>query len=263
MQQAIELASDLDMDWLISNLDIDEALVITKQAGSMLSGVPSDIDQFVLLNHEVVPESPESCDYFRCCTLAKQNPAVVCIATSEVERCLQFWEARVVAVGAALPQGSTRGGLFCAYANGKSVVRVAACRSKGACPAGSHCWQFLGDATSGSKTSEIVPGIDRVTLDPSEACILHYPNCGGAADFLRKYGARQGEQWNTLPFHRCCQSAQLDGAGALAQLFDNCVLLRDPAEAERQIAAGICIRVRSVQDACKWEEHSRFLETMD
>ncbi|CAE8606653.1 unnamed protein product, partial [Polarella glacialis] len=130
---------------------------------------------------------------------------------------------------------------FCAYANGKSAVRVAAARSDGAFPLGSHRWELPGSVS-------VVEG--QGVIDPAEACILHYANCGGEADFVRKYGGRAQESWNSLPFHQLCQRAHLTGGAALRELYKVAVILEDQAEVEQQLSAGVCARITHVRDAC-------------
>lgn len=259
-ERALVLADDMGIDWLLCNLDIDEALVSSRCVGEILAGAPSEAYQLVFLNHEIVPEVSEPEDYFLSCTLAKRNPSLLTTnaAQEETKRCIDCWMSRLSAAELKL-QGNYQkqrterraSSHFYAYANGKSAVRVAACRANGAFPLGSHSWHVpvtscTDDIDDGSRTEAALG----VAFDPAEACILHYSNCEGLAGFTLKYGARVHEQWSKLPFHRLCQLAQLEGESALRWLFETVVLVTDAKEAERQVDAGVCARIVNVRDAC-------------
>jgi len=87
----------------------------------------------------------------------------------------------------------------------------------------------------------------------ADACILHYNNCEGAAGLARRYGWRKGESWNQLRMHTLCQSLHGKDPGVLGDLFANGLLAtdEDAREVEAQIKVGVCLRIRSVQKACR------------
>eukprot|EP00928_Gymnodinium_smaydae_P073280 TRINITY_DN56516_c0_g1_i1.p1 TRINITY_DN56516_c0_g1~~TRINITY_DN56516_c0_g1_i1.p1 ORF type:complete len:531 (+),score=152.94 TRINITY_DN56516_c0_g1_i1:92-1684(+) len=305
MQRSLEIVAELGMDWLLCNLDVDEAVVVPSCSsaagsngaggiGALLARLPADVVQAVVLNHEAVPETSEETDYFHTCTLVKLNPNSVSAATPEEQRCLAFWRRRIVAAsvrGAASAEkqeenenkadaavaDTTMARLhFAAYANGKSAVRVGACLERCAAPLGSHRWRVPEDTEKQREDTETGMDLEAVqsgaaaavlaeALDPEEVFILHYSNCEGVKGFSRKYSARVGEQWNTLPHHRLCQDAARAGAGAEAALrrtYEEAVALTDLEEIERQVASGICRRFYDVREACSQLNRAR-MDRMD
>lgn len=263
MQRALDLAASLEIDWLICNLDIDEALVARMSIGETLACVPADIDQLVILNHEVVPETHSRQDYFELCTFTKRNPSdVVAEATEEklnqaegaderrkaVMRCIDFWATRAHKAQVELEGAcARRGAHFLAYTNGKSAIRVGRCRDGRAYPLGSHRWQLPGISLNGPEP----------LLEPRDCHIMHYVFCGGLESFTERYQARKGESWNTSGFHCLCQRALSKSPEALGSLFRSVVMLPDTdngAEEQRQLESRLCYRSNAVRDALVWTD---------
>jgi len=262
MERCLALAEAQDIDWLLCNLDADEAFLCAKGhvVGELFAAVAPAIWQLQVLNHEAAHEEPEpSADFFLNCTLFKRSQLQLGESpTDEQRRCMTFWGARTaVAANAAaaavtprkgegvLAGGSGRAifrpteGYFTGYFNGKYAVRVAACREVGAYPEDIRCWS--------------VPDAAVARLDPEEACILHYHNCQGAAGLLRKYGARTEERWNNTKFHSLCQQLYAAGCNALDGLLKTGLVLSDDdgGEVAAQLTAGVLMRITNVRDACR------------
>jgi len=248
MERCIALARAQRIDWLICNLDVDEAFVCSGRAGECFGSVPDSLSEVQILNHEAVPETAEdAADYFRSCTLFKRCPYLL---SSKKEGYMKFWSDRASAAGTKLAFTQLgdmrwkRGGgalelYFTGYSHGKAAVRVAACHSQAVLPLGPHRWDVAASATARAKTAD--------------ACILHYNNCEGAAGLVRRYSGRKGESWNQLRMHTLCQCLYGSSPDSLASLFTDGLLITqdDMREVEAQVAAGVCLRIRTVQKACE------------
>jgi len=251
MERCLELAETHECDWLLCNLDADEALMCMQSIGELFAAVPTDVWQLQIVNHEAVLETSEpTVNFFHECTLFKRNPLLLMESkgrSDEQKRCMDFWGKKVAAAAAEVnsawgePAGVSlrpSDGYFSAYFIGKSAVRVSEALAAGALPAGPHDWTLPERCTA--------------RVDPEEACILHYSNCQGAAGLVRKYSARTAERWNKIEFHNLCQSLYSAGHAALEDLIRRALVLReeDNDEVAAQLAAGVCMRIAKVRDAC-------------
>eukprot|EP00747_Dinoflagellata_sp_TGD_P104555 gnl/TRDRNA2_/TRDRNA2_169273_c1_seq2.p1 gnl/TRDRNA2_/TRDRNA2_169273_c1~~gnl/TRDRNA2_/TRDRNA2_169273_c1_seq2.p1 ORF type:complete len:710 (-),score=120.65 gnl/TRDRNA2_/TRDRNA2_169273_c1_seq2:151-2280(-) len=279
--RALSMAELLGMDWLLCNLDADEAFVICPEGedanqfhplrvSELLAAVPQDFWQVVFSNHEAVPPSAElrsswkpGTDFFYQCTFFKRNPMLLQDVGSaeEQESCLNFWFTRAKAIfetlGKAggketgwarpvLPPQKPLAALFTAYVNGKSAVRVSQCRYLEAWPVGAHRWTAHVEKVSDDGIVQ-----HAAIVAPQDACLLHYPYCEGPSGVARKYQARTMEQWNSIEFHMLCKRAYELGSEAVGKFYEALALSeRDEEEVERQLAAGVCLRVTRASDAC-------------
>lgn len=251
MERCLEMAHEHGLDWLFCNLDADEAFLCRGGVGDLFRTVPPEIWQLQVVNHEAVLESrAPPADFFQNCTLFKRNPLLMMEAkgrSEEQKRCMDFWGNRVVAAATETqtllgedPANALRpsDGYFSAYFIGKSAVRVGECHTAGLVPAGPHDWPVYDFGTA--------------RADPDSACLLHYVNCQGASGLIQKYSARTAERWNKIEFHNLCQRAYAHGSSVLEGLITNSLVLHeaDADELEAQLAAGVCMRITKVRDAC-------------
>lgn len=267
MQRCMQLAEARGVEWLLCNLDADEAFVCNDPVGTLLAAAPPDVWQVQVLNHEAVPEEAAlaSTDFFCGCTLFKRNALLLTQPTEEQKSRMRFWGERVVTAAAEIQASKgiaqatkmrSAEGYFTGYVNGKSAVRVAMCRSAGALPETPHRWRLPGEERRGWRApGEAASGAREpysARADPEVACILHYQNCQGVEGLVRKYSVRAAETWNPIEFHRLCQQMYTLGSGALAELIKRGLIISkdEEEEVDAQVAAGICLRLTRVRDAC-------------
>lgn len=241
MERSLALAEEKEIDWLICNLDADEALLCSGQAGYMFAHAPDNVLELQLVNHEAVPEAAAAYeDCFLHCTLFKRNPFLLDRKSPTVRRCIEFWGQKALDV----TQDSAREAprpvdmYFTGYDHGKAAIRVPACRSQAILPSGAHRW-------------DVYEGFSAV-VDSTEVCILHYNNCQGDAGIARKYSARVDERWNPIRFHKICQELFQAGDGTLRQVLQGVAVQEgEQDEVQAQLDAGVCLRSARVRDACR------------
>lgn len=241
--RCLTLASEHNIDWLLCNLDDDEAFFCSSPVGELLCSVPVEYCQVAFLNHEGVCELREpQANFFLGTTLFKRNPLLMRDPTDEQYRCIKVWGGRASMAAAqaldaeALPLNDAR--YFLGYTEGKTAVRVSSCREWRLFPASPHRWESPASTT----------GAYSVRADVEQACILHYYDCQGATGLAYKYsGDRAKEHWNTTEFHNLCQqlhrSGKLDSLPHWALSFEG-----DEAREElvKQLDAGVCLRIEHV-----------------
>ena len=157
VEMAIEMATEDNVDW-IAHIDTDELLfpagVANLDIRELLREYPRDIDGIVLPNYEAVPETKGGVqDPFVDATLFKRNYAHTDKKT---------WKK----VGGVVVRNKSLPNFFLAYANGKSIARVARNRLRSN---GAHRFKFRPI----SKSPSSLQHFNEVTH--SEAKILHYP----------------------------------------------------------------------------------------
>eukprot|EP00931_Biecheleriopsis_adriatica_P100824 TRINITY_DN76064_c0_g1_i1.p1 TRINITY_DN76064_c0_g1~~TRINITY_DN76064_c0_g1_i1.p1 ORF type:complete len:583 (+),score=99.53 TRINITY_DN76064_c0_g1_i1:55-1803(+) len=242
---AMELAPSLGCHWLVC-LDSDELFFTSKPSvtGHFEELAQAKIAQMTYLNHEGVPETVETEDYFATTTLFKQHHFAVSLS-SEARSCLRFWMDR-----------SKRGQYLLFYDNGKSACRTGC----GARPRSQHLWQLPDGLRSYTALADPrkmdVEGY-RECCDP---CILHFPVCG-LAWLQAKYellGDFPDKWLGKVPlfesFHKDAREACASGGDkALADIFEKEVMLSNVEEISRQLASGTCLRIT---------EHSQLLEAV-
>mmetsp|Transcript_55001 Transcript_55001/g.170368 ORF Transcript_55001/g.170368 Transcript_55001/m.170368 type:complete len:570 (-) Transcript_55001:40-1749(-) len=232
---AMALAPELGCSWVVC-LDSDE-LFFTRESSVVphFEALAADgVDQMTYLNHEGVPESLETPDYFATTTLFRRHHFAVPLSP-EARQGLRFWMDR-----------SRRGQYLLFYDNGKS-----ACRSGlGAQALSQHLWRL----PEGRRSRTALADMRRMEVEAyrecSDPCILHFPVCGLA--WLRAKYRTLGafpDAWLgkvRLPesFHSDAREACASGDAALEEAFRREVLLEDAAEAARQVACGTCLRIR-------------------
>lgn len=219
VETALGWAAQSGLDWLI-HIDIDELFFSRRSIRDFFSGIPPQVGTVSFYNYEAAPEKLQYVDPYTDVTLFKRNPAFV---SSERGRPYQNSGCK--------PH-------FLGYTNGKSAVRIA----PGALPNGVH----------GFKPPTEHPGWLRPPLEPA---ILHYVYCDFDA-YLEKY-AVWGEfgdfQWENpdIPwteFHKqsrdVCRTRDRD---QIQSFFERMVVYQDPAEIEKFINGGMCLRIEAVR----------------
>lgn len=158
VEMAIEMATEDNVDW-IAHIDTDELLFPAGVANLDIRELlreyqPRDIDGIVLPNYEAVPETKGGVqDPFVDATLFKRNYAHADKKT---------WKK----LGGVVVRNKSLPNFFLAYANGKSIARVARNRLRSN---GAHRFKFRPISKSPSSRQRF----NEVTH--SEAKILHYP----------------------------------------------------------------------------------------
>eukprot|EP00929_Paragymnodinium_shiwhaense_P022030 TRINITY_DN14200_c0_g1_i1.p2 TRINITY_DN14200_c0_g1~~TRINITY_DN14200_c0_g1_i1.p2 ORF type:complete len:271 (+),score=43.81 TRINITY_DN14200_c0_g1_i1:180-992(+) len=202
------------------------------------------VAQMTYLNHEGVPEVAQTPDYFATTTLFRRHHFAVPL-TEPARDGLRFWRGR-----------SKRGQYLLYYDNGKSVCRA----GLGARPLSQHLWKLGSEHRSCTALAD-PRRLDvenyRVCEDP---CILHFPVCG-LDWFLGKYKTLGDfpDSWLggqvKLPasFHGDARDACAEGTDVIRNIFEREVLLDDPAQAERQVQSGVCLRL---------DDHASLLEAV-
>lgn len=247
MERCLILADEIGMDWLVCNLDADEAFMSAHRVGKVFAKTPPNVLELWILNHEAVPEVTEPSDFFITCTLFKKNP--YCLSSAQ-RKATGFWRSKIMTDGRKVVVARTgdqqclRGVgsddmYFSAYWMGKSAVHVREGRKLGAFPQKSQFWS--------------VPAEAKHRLSTKDGCILHYSNCQGFAGLVRKYKARTAEHWNLMATHSLCQYMYRTGVDALEEFYTKALL---PQEEERQqieelISSGVCLRIERVQEAAR------------
>lgn len=245
MERALLLAEELKMDWLVCNLDADEAFVSSHRVGKVFAKTPPEVLELWILNHEAVPERGEVADFFLGCSLFKRNP--YCLSSAQKKQ-TSFWRSKILSEGRRVvakrtgDQQCLRGVgcddlYFSAYWMGKSAIRVRESRALGAYPEKSQFWSVGKAAKS--------------RLSTKDGCILHYSNCQGFAGLVRKYKARTCEHWNVMATHSLCQYMYRTGVDALEELYREALVPREEEreEIEGLVSAGVCLRITRVQEA--------------
>eukprot|EP00928_Gymnodinium_smaydae_P043120 TRINITY_DN28962_c0_g3_i1.p1 TRINITY_DN28962_c0_g3~~TRINITY_DN28962_c0_g3_i1.p1 ORF type:complete len:570 (+),score=90.12 TRINITY_DN28962_c0_g3_i1:40-1749(+) len=232
---AMQLAPGLGCSWVVC-LDSDE-LFFTREASVVphFAALAADgVDQMTYLNHEGVPEVMETEDYFATTTLFKLHHFSVPLS-GDARACLRFWMDR-----------SARGQYLLFYDNGKSACRTI----PGAVPKSQHLWRL----PEGRRSCTALADARNMKIDGyrscRDPCILHFPICGFSwlSGKYRTLGDFP-DAWLggkvRLPesFHSDARAAFAAGPEVLEALYRKEVLLEDAAEAERQIAAGTCVRI--------------------
>jgi len=232
---AMVLAPEFGCSWVVC-LDSDE-LFFTAEP----SVVPhfealasKGISQMTYLNHEAVPEVVDTDDYFASMTLFRRHHFAVPLS-SEARDGLRFWRSR-----------SRRGQYLLFYDNGKSACRT----GLGARPKSQHFWRLPSDCRSCTALADP----RRMELEGfvacEDPCVLHFPVCG-LSWLLAKYRLLGDfpDAWLggkvKLPasFHGDCRDACSEGPQKLEAMFRREVLLEDGREADRQLAAGVLLRI--------------------
>ena len=158
VEMAIEMATEDNVDW-IAHIDTDELLFPAGVANLDIRELlreyqPRDIDGIVLPNYEAVPETKGGVqDPFDDATLFKRN-------YEHADK--KTWKK----LGGVVVRNKSLPNFFLAYANGKSIARVARNRLRSN---GAHRFKFRPISNSPSSRQRF----NEVTH--SEAKILHYP----------------------------------------------------------------------------------------
>ena len=241
---AAEYCRDGSAEWLLCNLDLDEAVCFSSGAEEHFGAVSGDISQIVYINHEAnVADTDRSngatwfdhIKHFKISPVVKlpfmcrrfpahdEEPQVLDHPEGIGEKTLSFWQKHNARLSEQYNFKKRSGGSTCSYFDGymrgKVAVRLNA----------------LGDA---------VPRVHRwhgrlhtVVCHPGAASILHYINCGGLDWFEAKYQIRGSEEANRLWFHVLAQERAKMGREALKELYDDVLSIPD-ADLQTQIAEG-------------------------
>mmetsp|Transcript_56528 Transcript_56528/g.129810 ORF Transcript_56528/g.129810 Transcript_56528/m.129810 type:complete len:192 (+) Transcript_56528:841-1416(+) len=133
------------------------------------------------------------------------------------------------------------------YDNGKSSCRVAST----AVPLSQHKWKLSPKARSVTAIADPRHLDVANYVELNDPCILHFPACG-LSWMQEKYSTLGSfpDSWLKggvrIPpcFHLDCRDAFLRGGETeLRNLYHEQVMLDCPAEASRQIEAGVCLRI--------------------
>ena len=238
---ALEEARKRSVRWLV-HLDLDELFFTRgRSIRNHFESLDADgICQMTYPNHEGVPEADVQ-NYFRDVTLFRRHQTQLPL-TNQARVGLSFWLNR-----------TAHQQYFLFYDNGKSAVRVDAAIA----PKNQHTWEVDGlSCQAFADTRNLQLSSLRLMEDP---CILHFPVCGEQW-FMAKYCVlgHFADTWAggvTIPpcLHldareAAVKSNELERAAALRTLFQDQILLRDSAEAERQEASGVCFRVSALAE---------------
>eukprot|EP00929_Paragymnodinium_shiwhaense_P032190 TRINITY_DN17891_c0_g1_i17.p1 TRINITY_DN17891_c0_g1~~TRINITY_DN17891_c0_g1_i17.p1 ORF type:complete len:559 (-),score=50.12 TRINITY_DN17891_c0_g1_i17:313-1848(-) len=142
-------------------------------------------------------------------------------------RCLAYWLRRT-------KRSLGRSQYFLAYTNGKGAARVTP-PTGNVVPDGVH--RFKVHADDGS-----LLGTQNCVWSPTEAAVLHYANGSFESVFekLRRLRVSTGHWWKRFALYG--EGRDMD-ATALRALYAQAIAMNDPEEAERQCAAGLCLRL--------------------
>ncbi|KAL1510935.1 hypothetical protein AB1Y20_005763 [Prymnesium parvum] len=246
------------VEWLV-HLDSDELFYLPSLdvAPHFAALHAAGCKQYLYPIHEGVPEAVDAADVFGGVTLFRRHPSALpdaAAATPDAARALHFWRRR-------RPEES-RSAYFLGSAQGKSAVRV----EPGVRPMSVHAFQpakpadvRLCWAAFAERTSPFGEAL-RVVRARGEPCILHCISCSftlwrekyallGQFGDTKPGGAAAGGESIAKTFHADSRdviaSADLQAA---RDMYVSQVCLLDQEEAERQVAAGVCMRIEAVRD---------------
>ena len=241
---AQSIACRSGVDWLLCNLDLDEAVCFS--AGGVAQhfhAVPAEVSQIVYINHEAIVADAESgsqttwfdqIEHFKISPVLKlpfigrrfpsdEEPQILDHPEGIGEKTLRFWQAHNARLSHQYNFKKRSGGNTCSYFDGymrgKAAVRVKALDS--AVPR-VHRWH--GD-------------LQTVVCHPGVVSLLHYINCGGLDWFEAKYQIRGSEEANRLWFHVLAQERARVGREALKELYDDILSIPRP-DLDQQISEG-------------------------
>lgn len=170
-QYAYVQAEYIGLKWLL-HIDIDEIFYIDDSITLLEHFEYLDsigVQTMTYLNHEGVPESFESQNYFLTTTLFRRHPFSLDLSASN-DKALSFWKNRTF-----------HKQYFLIYDNGKSAVRLGV----GAVPRDVHRWQLPSSSCDENydrreRTAIADPRSLQVSnvLPMSTPCVLHYVTCG-------------------------------------------------------------------------------------
>lgn len=247
-EHALRHAMSADLSWLL-HIDKDELFYCgCEKVGDHFLALKSEgVSVMRYVNFEAVIEHVEVGDPAVECTLFRRHLAAIKPTTREaIDRfvaALSFWQERNPAY-------------FEAYINGKGAVAV----MQGVLPRGVHSWfpampslapgeshNFLYDDSCLSQTGgagQLVKG--HLALD---ACIMHYQNAVGYDAWKRRFRNHVRTRYTVMGHYtplafnvRCIEACRSDDVTSMA-FYKEHVVLDDHEEAERQIRAGVCVRV--------------------
>lgn len=241
---AQSIACRSGVDWLLCNLDLDEAVCFS--AGGVAQhfhAVPAEVSQIVYINHEAIVADAETgsqttwfdqIEHFKISPVLKlpfigrrfpsdEEPQILDHPEGIGEKTLRFWQAHNARLSDQYNFKKRSGGNTCSYFDGymrgKAAVRVKALDS--AVPR-VHRWH--GD-------------LQTVVCHPGVVSLLHYINCGGLDWFEAKYQIRGSEEANRLWFHVLAQERARVGREALKELYDDILSIPRP-DLDQQISEG-------------------------
>ncbi|CAE8593490.1 unnamed protein product [Polarella glacialis] len=252
-------AAHRQVDWLLCNLDLDEAMFFFgPDAQSHFGAAPEDAWQIVYLNHEAVTAEgePHGDTWFGQNNLFKVSPLLKAPFISERfpqgdsepqllrppdgsgDEMLEFWQARNDRLSEQHSFRKRAGGstssYFDGYVRGKVAVRLSVFPES---RPSIHRWSCPPLGERGS-----------TVCAPGSGGVLHYLNCGGVDWFAAKYGQRLQESQNRLWFHLLAQEKARAGGDALQELYDE--VRSVPREAlESQLAAGFLVSLSAAEAA--------------
>jgi len=247
-EHALRHAMSMGLSWLL-HIDKDEAFYCgCEQVGDHFLALKSQgVSVMRYVNFEAVIEQLEVGDPMVECTLFRRHMAAIKPTTREaIDRfvgALEFW-------------GQRNPAYFEAYVNGKGVVAV----MQGALPHGVHSWlpampalahgashNFLYDDSCIAQygaAGRLVQG--QLALD---ACIMHYNNAVGYAAWERRFTHHARTRYTVMGVYKplaftqkCIEACSSDDATSMA-FYKEHVVLDDHEEVERQVSAGVCVRV--------------------